>query len=76
MKLALGWLLLLVLLAHLAAHVTIAVGLKKQTAWRHVSLAFVVPPLAPLWGWRAGMRWPVYAWVVTLALYAIGVASA
>ncbi len=76
MKPALGWALLLALLVHAAAHLVIAVGLKRQTSWRRAVIAFVLPPLAPLWGWRAGMRFPVYAWAGALAAYAMGVAGA
>jgi hypothetical protein len=75
-KPALGWVLFVVLLAHVAAHVLLAVGLNKQTSWRRAVVAFVLPPLAPLWGWRAGMRRPVYVWAATLVAYAIGVAIA
>lgn len=76
MTLVAGWLLLVVLLSHVAAHVTIAIGLKSRTSSRRALVAFVITPLAPLWGWRAGMRRPVYAWVMTLAAYAFGVAVA
>jgi hypothetical protein len=57
--------------AHLGAHVAIVVGLRGD--WLRAVLALLVPPLAPVWGWRAGMRHRVYAWTIALALYAVGV---
>ena len=76
MKALLPWLLLLALLTHVAAHTTIAVRFALARQWRSTALALLLPPLAPLWGFRAGMRAPVYAWAGGLALYALGVALA
>ena len=72
----LPWLLLLALVTHAAAHVAIAVRLAIAREWRCAALALFVPPLAPVWGWRAGMRALVYAWTGALAVYALGVAAA
>ena len=73
---ALPWVLLLALLAHAAAHVAISVGIARRgPPWRG-AVALVVPPLAPLWGWRSGLRLAVYAWATSLAVYALGVALA
>lgn len=76
MTLILPWLLLLALVTHVGAHVAIAVRFASAREWRQASLAFLVPPLAPVWGWRAGMRALVYAWMGALAVYAIGIAVA
>lgn len=58
------------------AHVALLVGLARiQPRWR-AAVALVVPPLAPYWGYRAGMRIRVYAWIGALLAYAIGVAVA
>ena len=76
LKLALPWLLLLALLVHASAHVAIAVRLAVARQWRRAALALFFPPLAPVWGWRAGLRALVYAWTGALAVYALGVAAA
>jgi hypothetical protein len=75
-RLALPWILLAALVAYAGAHVTIAAGFARQRDWRRAAVAFLLPPLAPVWGWRAGMRAPVYVWTGALAVYALGVAAA
>jgi hypothetical protein len=72
----LPWLLLTALFVHAAAHVAIAVTLAREGAWDRAVAAFLLPPLAPVWGWRAGRRLFVYAWTSALAVYAIGVSLA
>ncbi len=72
----LAWMLLAALLAHLGAHITIVARFALARSFGRAALAFFLPPLAPLWGWRDGMRAPVYAWTGALALYALGVAFA
>ena len=71
MRSALPYALLVALVAHFAAHVAIVSGLASKRAWMRAALAFVVPPLAPWWGWEAGMRRRVIAWGAALAAYAI-----
>jgi hypothetical protein len=75
-KLLLPWLLLSALLLHAGAHVTITLGFARKGDWRRAVQAFLLPPLAPVWGWRAGRRNAVYAWTGALAVYALGVAVA
>jgi hypothetical protein len=64
------------LLAFVAAHVALVVGLAKRTTRLRAAAALVVPPLAPWWGYRAGMRARALAWGASLALYALGVGIA
>jgi hypothetical protein len=65
-----------VLVAHLGAHLALVVGLARcGPVWRAMA-AFVIPPLAPWWGWAAGMRRRTIVWGAALALYGIGVAVA
>jgi uncharacterized membrane protein YdcZ (DUF606 family) len=57
------------------AHVTIAVGLTGRSRQpRRALIALLVPPLAPWWAWRAGLRAQTIVWGAALALYALGVA--
>ena len=72
-------LLLLGLAVVIGAQLALAVGLvRRAPRWRGL-LAFVLPPLAPYWGWSAGtsaMRRLVYAWLVALAVYVLGLVLA
>jgi hypothetical protein len=61
------------LAGEIAAHVALIAGLvARRPRWRGL-LAILIPPLAPYWGWSAGMHRRVYAWCAALALYALGV---
>jgi hypothetical protein len=58
------------------AHVTLALGLaRRRPRWR-APVAFVVPPLAPYWGWAGGMRVRATIWFVAVVVYAIALALA
>lgn len=62
----------LALLVELGAHLWLLVGIAKEDPrrWR-AAVAFLVPPLAPYWGWQLGMTRRTYAWLGALAVYAI-----
>jgi hypothetical protein len=55
------------------AHVTLGFGLARIAPRWHALVAFVVPPLAPLWGLRARPRMIVrsVAWIVGVVVYVI-----
>ena len=61
------------LAALVTTHLAIAwsLGLRERPRWRGL-VALVVPPLAPIWGWRAGMRARTGLWVASLVAYAVG----
>jgi hypothetical protein len=61
---------------HLVAHVTLVIGLLLRDPWWHGLLAFVVPPLAPYWGYEARLRGRVTLWITTLAVYLASVTAA
>jgi len=66
---------LAVILAALGgAHVWLVAGLARRQAWWRAALALLLPPLAPSWGWGAGLRAPATVWGIALALYALAVA--
>jgi hypothetical protein len=71
-----GLALAVALAAFLAAHVALVVGLARRRAWLQAVVGLVIAPLAPWWGWRAGMRLRTMAWAAALALNAVGVAAA
>ena len=54
-----------------STHVALAAGLcVRRPRWRG-PLALVVPPLAPYWGLRAGMRTRGMAWLAAATVYAV-----
>jgi len=61
---------------HLVAHVTLVIGLLRRDPWWHGLVAFVVPPLAPYWGYEAKLRGRVTLWLTTLAIYLVSVTAA
>ena len=63
-------LLVLAFATLLTVHVALAAGLTARTPRWHGPVAFVVPPLAPFWGWRARLRARAVAWLVAAAAYA------
>jgi hypothetical protein len=62
------------LVVFVAAHVSLLVSLLGRPSRVRGLVALVVPPLAPYWGWREGLKLRVYVWATTLTLYTAGVA--
>jgi hypothetical protein len=68
--------------AFVTAHLALVVGLARRgfrqdgrTRWRRMlacGVALFVMPLAPWWGYRAGMHRGTIAWGAALVLYALG----
>jgi hypothetical protein len=53
----------------LTVHVTLSLGLARHGhRWRAIA-AFLIPPLAPYWGWRVGKRGQVALWVAASGSY-------
>jgi hypothetical protein len=58
------------LAAHVAAHLALVVGLaRRRSRWRAL-IAFAVPPLAPVWGWK-DMPKRARAWAIAFGAYAV-----
>lgn len=55
----------------LTAHVAITFGLARRQPRSRAAIAFVVPPLAPYWAFREGMRVRSIIWVAALVLYLV-----
>ena len=68
-----GVAVLLLLLAHLGAHVALTAALSKRVSPARTALAFFVAPLAPYMGFQNGLPRRAWAWIGTLALYATAV---
>lgn len=47
----------------------------RRPHWRGL-LAFIVPPLAPYWGWGAGLHVWSGVWLFALVFYVIGLFAA
>ncbi|MCA9588449.1 MAG: hypothetical protein KC657_24195 [Myxococcales bacterium] len=73
---ALSWVLVVALAAHFGSHVAVSVALARKAKWYLGLVAFLVPPLAPYWAFKAGLRPLGLAWLGSLAAYAAGVAAA
>jgi hypothetical protein len=66
----LGAWLAIALAAHVTAHLALLAGLaRRRPRWRAIA-AFVVPPLAPIWGWNE-MPKRAHAWAIAFAAYAV-----
>jgi hypothetical protein len=76
-KAALAWTLTVVLVLHVALHVAITVQNAREPGRGLRALAgFLLPPLGFWWALEAGRRRLAFAWLATLAAYAVGVAAA
>ena len=53
------------------AHATLVYGLvRRRPRWR-APIALVVLPLAPYWGYQAGLRRRAITWVTAAVVYAV-----
>jgi hypothetical protein len=71
MRALLSILLALALLAFVAAHVALVVGIFRAHKRPRAALAFFIPPLAPFWGHELGMTRRANAWLGALAIYIV-----
>ena len=55
--------------ALLATHVALSVGLARRGPWHRGLLAFVVPPLAPFWGYHGKLHARSLLWIIALTLH-------
>ncbi len=72
----LSYVLLVALVAHAGAHVALLIALARRRPRYRALVAFVLPPLAPYYGWMAGDRRLSLVWLGGLGVYAAGVALA
>ena len=71
-----GIVLAILLVGHVSAHLTLVAALGKRISALRTALAFVVSPLAPYFGFKNGVTRRSWAWLGTLALYALAVSVA
>ncbi len=55
--------------ALLASHVALSFGLGRKGPWHRGLVAFVVPPLAPFWGYHGKLHARSLAWIVALSIH-------
>ena len=72
----LSYVLLVALVAHAGAHVALLVTLARKKPRYRAVVAFVLPPLAPYYGWLGGASRLALVWLAGLGVYAAGVALA
>jgi hypothetical protein len=53
----------------LASHVALSVGLAVLGPWQRGLIAFVVPPLAPLWGYSGRLHTRSLLWIIALVTH-------
>jgi len=53
----------------LASHVALSVGLAVLGPWQRGLIAFVVPPLAPFWGYNGKLHARSLIWILSLVAH-------
>jgi hypothetical protein len=53
----------------LASHAALSFGLARLGPWYRGLIAFVVPPLAPFWGYHGKLHGRSLLWIVALAVH-------
>jgi drug/metabolite transporter (DMT)-like permease len=72
----LSYWLLLGLLVHAGSHVALVAALFRTPPIYMGVVSLVLPPLAPYYGWRRGLKRRALLWLGGLFAYALGVALA
>jgi hypothetical protein len=60
----------------MTAHLSLAIGLTRRLPRWHGLLCLIVPPLAPFWGYQAGLRLRSVIWVLAFVGYVVAWAFA
>lgn len=53
----------------LTSHVALSVGLARLGPWQRGVVAFLVPPLAPFWGYSGKLHARSLLWIVSLVAH-------
>ena len=57
----------------LTVHVALSLGFLWRRPWWHAPFAFVLAPLAPIWGFQEGMRRRASLWILAFVVYVVAV---
>jgi hypothetical protein len=60
----------------LASHVALSVGLGLRGPWHRGLIAFLVPPLAPFWGYHGKLHARSVVWIASLVAHVACVTAA
>ena len=60
----------------LASHVALSVGLGLRGPWHRGLVAFLVPPLAPFWGYSGKLHTRSIVWIASLVAHVACVTAA
>lgn len=53
----------------LSTHVSLSVGLARLGPWHRGLIAFVVPPLAPFWGYHGKLHTRSLIWIIAVTIH-------
>jgi hypothetical protein len=53
----------------LSTHVALSVGLWRLGPWHRGLVAFVVPPLAPFWGYHGKLHSRSLIWIIAVSIH-------
>ncbi|MEI9941817.1 MAG: hypothetical protein WDO69_31775 [Pseudomonadota bacterium] len=53
----------------LASHVALSIGLAVLGPWQRGLIAFVLPPLAPFWGYHGKLHTRSLLWIIALVTH-------
>ncbi len=53
----------------LSTHVSLSVGLARLGPWHRGLIAFLVPPLAPFWGYHGKLHRRSLVWIVAVTIH-------
>ena len=53
----------------LSTHVSLSIGLARLGPWHRGVVAFVVPPLAPFWGYHGKLHTRSLIWIIALTIH-------
>jgi hypothetical protein len=60
----------------LSTHVSLSVSLARLGPWHRGLVAFVVPPLAPFWGYHGKLHARSLLWIIAVTVHAVCLTAA
>jgi hypothetical protein len=53
----------------LSTHVSLSVGLARRGPWHRGLVAFLIPPLAPFWGYSGKLHTRSLVWIIAVTVH-------
>ena len=60
----------------LSTHVSLSIGLARLGPWHRGIVAFVVPPLAPFWGYHGKLHTRSLIWIIAVTIHIVCLTAA